>query len=242
MKKTITGLICLFMLNAGFGQNQQPKLNAATYNPDVDSVAESLVALALNNPRIKTLENTAIASEYDYQRSKTLWLNNIIVSGNLNEFSIKGNNAAQQLRQNSQFPRYNFGVILPVGLFINNGKQSKSEYYKSQAAYQEINMEKQTIRKEVLSSYADYKMTRQLVIWQDELIRDDNELLKNDEERFRRGEISLQAYNDSNKKLINDNISKETLTRNLAVIDAQLESLIGMPVKEAFRQIKISGY
>lgn len=207
------------------------------FNPLIDSVAEKLVEMAMLNARIGTIENSAYASEYEYMRSRTTWLNNIVVSGNVNEFSLKNEVAANPLNQSTQYPRYNIGVILPLGLFINNGKQTKANYYRYEAAIDQIKKEKQDIRKEVLTSYENYLMNKQLLSVQQSLLQDAKILLSRHEEKFADGEITLEQYTNTSKQYYAEKVRVINLIRDLKVIVAELESLIGMNIEIALDQI-----
>src|SRR5690606_35646812 len=119
-------------------------------------------------------------------RSKSAWLNNIVVAGNLNELSIKkqDNTTVDPLRQSTQYPRYNIGASIPLGLFINNGKQTKANFYRYESFRNQIDVEKQNIRSEVLLNYETYIYNKQLLALQQEVVQDAKMLMRKQEEKF----------------------------------------------------------
>lgn len=207
-----------------------------------DSIIEKLVAMAYENSRLSSVEHNALSAEYDWKRSKTAILNNITIAGNVNEVSLKQSSAATDpLKQSTQYPRYNVGVVLPLGIFINNGKTTKANYHRYEAMVDQVNIEKQTIRREIQVAYENYTLSKQLLILQDDVLSDAELLRKSQEERFRNEEISLEAYLASSKAYNNERVKKLNLQHDLAVTAAQLEQLIGMKIEDALRQIRTEG-
>jgi outer membrane protein TolC len=233
-------LLTLFAVANGFSQQDTTSrvLNASTFNPRSDSVIERLVAMASVNPRITSLENIATQNEYEYKRSKTAWLNNIQAAGNLNEFSLKQGNAADPLQQSTQFPRYNVGVVVPLGLFVNNGKQTKANYYRYQSMVDAVKIEKQNIRREVLIQYQSYILQKQLLALQQEALQDAKILLTKHEEDYANDKITLEVYTNTSRTYNNEQVKEVNLQNNLKVIEAELEALIGMNILDALELIK----
>lgn len=210
---------------------------------NTDTIIERLVAMAYENSRLSSIENTAISAEYDWRRSKTAILNNITIAGNLNEISLKQSGAATDpLKQSTQYPRYNIGVILPLGIFINNGKTTKANYYRYEAMVDQVNMEKQSIRREIQVAYANYVLNKQLLILQDEVLSDAELLRKAQEERFKNEEISLEVYLAANRAYNNERVKQLNLQNEVQLIAAQLEQLIGMKIEDALSQMRAEGY
>jgi len=235
MKNFTVSLLSLLLCLGGY--SQATKYQTTTYNPKVDSVAEALVALALNNPSVKSAENFAQQYKYLYHVSKTTWMNNIVLQGNINEYSFQQNNPNDPLKQSTQYPKYNFGIILPIGLFINSPKQAKADYYKYQFAVEQINVEKQNIRREVLINYHDYTMNKELLAQHQELVNDWSIIHRKNEQKFSNGEITLEAFYTSTKTYTDELAKQANLNDALRTSEARLEALIGMNIEDALTQI-----
>ena len=207
-----------------------------------DTIIERLVAMAYENSRLRSVENTAISAEYDWKRSKTAILNNITLAGNVNEISLKQSGASTDpLKQSTQYPRYNIGVVLPLGVFINNGKTTKANYHRYEAMVDQVNIEKQNIRKEIQVAYDNYVLNKQLLILQDEALSDAELLRKSQEERFKNEEISLELYLAANRAYNNERVKRLNLQHEVTVMSAQLEQLIGMRIEDALNQMRAEG-
>jgi outer membrane protein TolC len=236
MIKSILTSIGIFILS--FAYSQHARLETSTFNPNVDSVAEALVALAMNSPSVRSSEHFANQFKYLYQKSKTAWLNNIVVQGNLNEYSIKNlSGSSDPLKQSTQYPRYNVGVSVPLGIFVNNPKQTKSDYNKYLSTVDQIDAEKRNVREQVLTSYHNYLMNKQLLALGQQLVHDWELIYLSHEDKFKKGEISLDVFY-STTRIYNDQLNRQvTVSASLRNDEAKLENLIGMNVNDAINMI-----
>lgn len=222
---SVFGILMLFEVQA-----QNPPYETTSFNLQVDSLAENLVALAMNNPRIRY--NVDLAEQFNqlYRRSKIAWLNAIVLQGNLNEFSLKGNSNAATA---DLYPKYNFGVSIPLGFPLFNSRQVKSDYAKSQAMLDQVEVERRNVRKEVLTNYQTYKMNTRLLALEEQVISDWHIIYLKNEEKFRKGEITLESFY-STTRIYNDELNKEvTLSAAINSSAAELEALIGMNLQDA---------
>jgi outer membrane protein TolC len=240
MKFIVAFFLFLFAFVNGYSQTDTSRVfNASTFNPRSDSVIERLVAMASVNPRVTSLESVATQYEYEFKRGKTAWLNNIQAAGNVNELSLKqGSAPTDPLIQSTQYPRYNVGVIIPLGLFINNGKQNKANYARYESMLDAVKIEKQNIRKEVITQYQNYILQKQLIALQQELLQDAKILLTKHEEDFRNDKITLETYTNTSRTYNNEQVKEINMQGGLKVIEAELEALIGMHIADALELIK----
>lgn len=237
--KVFLAIIFLFVTMQGFSQ-VTPGADSLGSELKPDTIIERLVAMAYENHRLKSIENTTTAIEYEWRRAKTAILNNIVIAGNVNEISLKQSGASTDpLKQSTQYPRYNIGVAIPLGIFINNGKTTKANYYRYKAMEEQVSLEKQTIRQEIQVAYDNYVLQKQLLILQDEALSDAELLRKSQEERFQNEEISLEVYLASNKAYNNERVKRLNLQHELTTIAAQLEQLIGVKIENALSQIRV---
>jgi outer membrane protein TolC len=232
MKKLIAGIISCLLLYGAHAQTQP--VDASTFNVGVDSMAEGLVALAMNNPRIRY--NADLAEQFNeiYRRSKIAWLDAITIQGNLNEYSI--NESASEKAANL-YPKYNFGLNIPLGLPWTTIHQTRSDFAKSQAMIEEVEVERRNVRKEVLINYHNYLMNKRLLELQEQVISDWHIIYLKAEDKFRKGEVTLESFY-STTRIYNDELNKEViLTASINNSAAELEDLIGMNLGDAVQMI-----
>lgn len=238
MNKVITAVIAILSVFALHGQEKNNQISGR-FDPASSEVKEALVNMAMQNPQIKSLINTSLQAEYDYRRTKsTAWLNNITIAGNLNEFSIKRDNS-DPLRQSTQYPRYNIGLRLPLGMFAGNGKQIKADYYKYQSTVEDVEVEKASIRLEVLTAYESYLMNKELFDLQEDFMPDQEILIKKMEEKFSKNEISFENYATATKAYNAERSKSITLRNALNVSIVKVESLIGMKLRDALQMLSV---
>jgi outer membrane protein TolC len=237
MKKVLFNLVALFIFLNGFCQNKAALLNFRPIKSDIDSIAEMLADIALQSPAVKSLEADTKSEEYTYRISKLSLLNNIAFSGNLNEFSIRGN-PNNTTGRNFLFPRYNLGIRIPVGDIVTYGANNKSNYYKYESQVEKLKDARQNIRVQVISAYQNYAATQKTLAFQQEILQDGLVALTKAEESFRNGELSLELYTNASRAFNNEQVREVGLTRDLKVQQAAIEALIGMPLHDAFNHIR----
>lgn len=208
------------------------------YNASVDSVAEKLVSLALESPRMRELEKTSEASYWNYRRAKTAWANNIVLSLNLNEFTFQQTFGGDDPIGNRFFPRYNFSVGLPLGMFVNNPKFTKSSKATHEVDVASIDVEKRAIRRKLLVLYESYLHQRQLLTLQQSLLIDAKKNTENQEKRFREGKITFEVYVASTRTYNQEILRELEYSKDLKQIEIQIEELIGMELEDALVQFQ----
>jgi len=241
MNKFIVCFLCLLMARQAQSQTDTLALSEDGYLLNgADTVLEALVKMALENPRIKSAQHSATQAEYFWRRDRTLIYNQISVSGNLNEYSIKGkNSSADPLRQSTVYPRYNIGVNIPIGLIANSKKLTAANFNLYQSRLEDVRVEQQTVRREVTILYEQYQMNEALMRLQLEVLDDARLVNDRNEQRFEAGEITLEAYSASVRAYNAEKVKQVNITFALSQTEAYLEELIGMKYKDALQQINI---
>ncbi|MET0298133.1 MAG: TolC family protein [Flavitalea sp.] len=236
--KTALTIITLCLLSLGVTGQNLAKQRARLLDSTTDHVAEYLVELAMKNSQIASSENMSKQLDFTYRRAKTAYLDNLFVAGNLNEYSIKKDGQNDPLRGATQFPRYNIGVRIPIGMFINNPKETDAAYHRYQASIDDTKTIKSGIRKQVLVLYEGYKMTREMLTLQQEVVQDSKVLATRIEERFEKGEASLEVYTAATKGYNAERARIITLTHELEIAEAQIEELIGVKLEKALQEAR----
>src|SRR5438309_7730442 len=167
MKSTLTAIFFFLILQT------QAQGNRYSDSLDIDAIAKGLAQIAMQNTTLsRSEEATAKATEYSYEAQKTAWLDNFRASANLNEFNIGKTFGGAYPTGNALWPRYNFGVVLPFGIFTNQPKQTKVQYYRYQAEMENVKAAKQNIGLQTMTAYYDYVRTQRLYELQEEAVQD----------------------------------------------------------------------
>src|ERR1700722_16768655 len=127
----------------------------SSLNPD-SLIQERLVQLALNGPVFSVSGHQIKFAEYNLTNAKRSWLNLLSLSVQLNDQDFKNQqNVPGQVAY--VYPKYYFGVTIPVGLFFTMGPDIKKQHENVAIARDNQEQLARTIRADVLSKYAQYK-------------------------------------------------------------------------------------
>lgn len=190
-------------------------------------IEERLVQLAWQNyPQARVAELQQERAEASAGKANWDWLNRITVSGNLNEFTLDPESNARA----DFYPRYNFNLSLPLGIFVDQSKNAKMARANVAIEQEELKQLKLRIRTEVLVRYEDHIRTKEILLQK-------RAVLQKLEER--RSSIKLQNPNASASELsrIEDQILQvqqdvTTWTSSVRVTKLRLEEYIGVTLEE----------
>jgi Outer membrane protein len=192
---------------------------------------EKLVQLAWrNHPDNEVLRREVNIAGYNVKQSNASWLENIRVSGNLNEFTI--NKAADPFGRAAFFPKYNIGATVSLGTFFTtpyNIKKNKEALIISQA---NVNAQKLVVRNTVLKLYNEYVMLERIYKLQSQAMLDNETSHKLAEQRFRRGEITFETYSTSLAAYNDVMVSQLQAERDYKNAKLDLEQWIGMRLED----------
>jgi outer membrane protein TolC len=230
---------CIYLLLFGFPivnvyAQQIDHNNPILYKDTTGGIGEKLVQLAWNNhPSNQMAIRDAEIARVSLTQAKWSWLDQIRATGNINEFTINPNPD-----NNLFYPRYNFSVSIPLGIFVfvpTNTNIAKKEIEKADL---EIQQQKLTLRNQVLNAYQNYLMYEQILSLKRDLTEVEYANFLAIEDKFETGEVTLQEYKIASKEYSAE-LENQIITKNqLDNAKLELEMLIGINLEEAFRIIK----
>ncbi|HLX93372.1 MAG TPA: TolC family protein [Puia sp.] len=189
----------------------------------MSDVRERLVQLALQNPLYEIADHHVTIAEYNIRLAKTSWLAQIIVAGNLNEFSIDPKAAGTA---SVYYPRYNFGISIPLDIFSRSANNTKIAYEKYMIAQAERNDRFRMIKAEILTRYEDYVLSKQKLQFQYQITKNAFEAYSKAEIDFKNNLIKIEDLNAFNSKYIDEQIKRLELQRNYNMSKIEIEKLI----------------
>lgn len=194
---------------------------------------EKLVQLAWrNHPSNEALRREVNIAAYNVKQSNANWLENIRISGNLNQFNLDKRADALSDYRSSFYPLYNFGVTVTLGTFFNtpyNIKKSREALVISQA---NVNAQKLAVRNTVLKLYNAYTMFERIYKLQSQALLDTETSHKLAEQRFRRGEITFETYSISLTAYNEAMMGQLQAERDYKNAKLDLEQWIGMRLED----------
>jgi outer membrane protein TolC len=196
-------------------------------NYDTQSFRELLVEEATKNVSItRDALNEVEIERYRLGISKAEWLNYITVSGNLNEITLNPSKYANS-NQALFFPRYNFGISIPLGTLFTNSYNTKIARSNLAIAKEKQRYAPIQLRSEVLSKFEDYIQARELLKFQSIIFNDEETVHTLNERKFKSNEISLEEFNNSSKRLFTERTKSIELQRTYAITKYELEAIVG---------------
>lgn len=197
------------------------------------SMEEKLVRLAIiNNPDMEILNNNKDIALYNMRKHRWSWVNQVTLSGNLNEFTID-QNAAGDAAQPAFYPRYNISLTLPLGILgsrPNEVKMAREEFDNTEVELRKKQIE---IRKQVLSLYENYLLYQKLILIQNQKTEDEYAYFKSIENKFTNQKAGIEEFKNASNTYNMELERKYTLSYEQKVVKLGLESLIGMSLEEA---------
>lgn len=233
MKTTIA--IILLIISAGSRGQVKELRTAGTIQDSLIKVR--LIELAIANPALKEADAFVGSAQYQVKRAKSSWLNSIVVSGNINEFVIN-NTTINGVPATTLFPKYNFGVNIPMGIF---GRQETNIAKENLKIYEAQKQEKVlAIKKEVLIRYENYKEKKELLDFQKQLTDAQYRIYQQRQREYANREIiKLEDVNKEYDQWIQQRSTQRTKERDLKIAEIELEEIIGMPLNEALGSLLV---
>lgn len=192
---------------------------------------ERLVQLAWrNHPSNEAVRREVNVASYDVKLSNASWLENIRITGNMNEFTI--NKAADPFGRAAFFPKYNIGASISLGTFLTTPytiKKSKEILVISQA---NVNTQKLAVRNTVLKLYNEFQMRERIYKLHSQALLDNETSHKLSEQRFRRGEITFETYSLSLSSYNDVMVAQLQSERDYKNAKLDLEQWIGMRLED----------
>jgi outer membrane protein TolC len=208
-------------------RNSRP---TSSLNPD-SLIQERLVQLALAGPVFSVAGHQIKYAEYNLIHAKRTWLNLLSISADYNDQTF----AKQNPTVGYVYPKYFFGVTIPIGLFFTMGPDIKKERENVAIAHDNQDQLARSIRAEVLSKYAQYKTYGNLLAVQTTVVDDEEALRKQVEKKFQDGSISIDQYNLANKIYGEDLTKKLNLQLQQELIKIDIERMIGINLESVLR-------
>jgi len=241
MKKLIFTLLIVAGSFLTYGQvtppqpkTQQPAASQSKVPAKGRDIRERLVQLAMQNPNAEIDDRNVVIADYNLRRAKANILNQVVVQGNLNEYSIQKN----QVPNATLYPRYNFGVTIPLGLFTIRSHEIKIARENIGITEAQRSEHDKVLREVVLAKYEDYLMSVDLLNYQRQLVEDVYANFQQVEKKFAEGKIQPAEYTMAYRYYNEELADQRRLERDLKVVVIQMDKLIGVSFNDLLTHFK----
>lgn len=226
-------LMIALLLSSVAAVAQSPQMR-----PDstIKDIRQRLIELALPGPDMEIADRNEIIAQQQLQRSKRTIMNQLIVTGNLNEFSIKGSQPTQN--QANLFPRYNIGLQLPLGVMFTRAKDIRVAEQNVAIAHAERSKTYGEIKAIILKNYEDFLMYSALLDVQAKSTSAEYLNFLKVESDFENGAATEDAYNDALKKYNEEMTKKINTQRNREIARIEIEKYILVPLDDVIKGLR----
>lgn len=226
-------LMIALLLSSVAAVAQSPQMR-----PDstIKDIRQRLIELALPGPDMEIADRNEIIAQQQLQRSKRTIMNQLIVTGNLNEFSIKGSQPTQN--QANLFPRYNIGLQLPLGVMFTRAKDIRVAEQNVAIAHAERSKAYGEIKAIILKNYEDFLMYSALLDVQTKSTSAEYLNFLKVESDFENGAATEDAYNDALKKYNEEMTKKINTQRNREIARIEIEKYILVPLDDVIKGLR----
>lgn len=195
-----------------------------------ENFEEKLVQLAWkNHPSNKiVLQNVSIAQKEKHV-AQWRWLDDIYANGNLNEYTI---NPSPETPSNVFYPRYNFGVRISLGTFVNTPLQTKLASNRITNTLHEVNERKLLVREEVLGNVEKLKQSYKFLKLREQIKEDFLTMYKDAEKKFATGDVDIEKYRSAVQSYYGQAEKVVESQTNFNSAKILIESLVGIPLQE----------
>ncbi|HSC52263.1 MAG TPA: TolC family protein [Phnomibacter sp.] len=227
--KVLLGLGAILASANAFSQANPGGTPGKTLKLDtIYDIRSKLVELAMAGPLLEMVGRGEIRAANELSKTKSAVLNNVILSGNLNEFTINGSPSNYA----NLYPRYNIGVLFPIGTFITRDKDIKiarQNLGMAQADKARVFAEVKAI---VLKLYEDYEMYDALFQNQNKLTDDVYLNFLKAETDFEAGEINEVEFTRASREYNEELAKKLNYQRSRQQAKIDIEQYIMVPLEE----------
>ncbi len=223
-------LLCLFQLTNLQAQRTNFDKVVIPLERLTRDYKEKLVQLAwANNPDNKVLEHEVKIAEIDKKAAKTIWLESVQASFNLNEGNFR---SEDQAGGNLFFPKYNFSASLSLGALFKTSSETKRAEQQLDIAHHRVNQRKLLIRAETLSRYEDYLTAIEMLKLRTQAVEDFYATFLAVSKKFKESRSSLEEYNQASTTYYTALENKLRGESEVNLKKISLEEIIGVSLEE----------
>lgn len=225
-------IVSLIILGTTMSWAQNVDYNSIILPDGIEDIGmeEKLVRLAWKNyPANEAAKREVLKAKHNIGVAGSNWLSSITISGNLNEFNI---DPAAAPNNNNFFPRYNVGIRMPLGIFMETPRKIKIAKEDYKISELNLNQLKLTLRAEVLKRYQNYLSAKELLKIDSEAENDAYNSYLLIEKQFQSGEVNVSQFMQTSK-IYNDQRAKRIVSEaNYAISIIEIEELVGVRLQD----------
>jgi len=190
---------------------------------------ERLVQLAWkNHPSNRVVEQNVDIAQKEKAVARWRWLDDIYANGNINEYTLHPIVGAT----NVYYPRYNFGVRVTLGSFVNIPLQVSAANGRLTNSMLLVNQKKLTVREDVLGNVERLKQYYKFIKIREQIKEDFRTMYKDAEKKFSTGDINIERYRAAVQAYYDQSEQVVEAQTNYNGVKITLEALVGVQLTD----------
>ena len=189
-------------------------------------VEEKLVTLALQNVVYDATTRLITIAQYKVRQEKNSWFDLLTISSQFNDQSFK--HATPNSNVAYIYPKYFYGITIPIGTIISKGGQVKSAREEVRIAEDHQMEAALKLRTDVLSKYKSWRVSNTLVLLQRQVADDVHAAFLQVEKRFNDGTVTIEAYSEASRAYTTEMTKQLTYQLQADTQKLEIEQIIGV--------------
>jgi len=189
-------------------------------------VEEKLVTLALQNVVYDATTRLITIAQYKVRQEKNSWFDLLTISSQFNDQSFKHTAANSNVAY--IYPKYFYGITIPIGTIISKGGQVKSAREEVRIAEDHQMEAALKLRTDVLSKYKSWRVSNTLVLLQRQVADDVHAAFLQVEKRFNDGTVTIEAYSEASRAYTTEMTKQLTYQLQADTQKLEIEQIIGV--------------
>ena len=190
---------------------------------------ERLVQLAWkNHPSKRVVAQNVEIAQKEKAVARWRWLDDIYANGNVNEYTLHPKPDAT----NIYFPRYNFGIRVTLGSFVNIPLQVSAANNRLNNSLLLVDEKKLSVREEVLGNVEKLKQFYKFIKIREQIKEDFRTMYKDAEKKFSTGDINIERYRAAVQAYYDQTEQVIEAQTNYNGVKITIEGLVGVQLPD----------
>jgi outer membrane protein TolC len=189
-------------------------------------VEEKLVMLALQNVAYDAFGRMIAIAQFKVKQQKNSWFDLLTLTSQFNDLTFKHQSTVGNVA--FVYPKYFYGVTIPIGTILSKGSQVKSAREEVKIAEDNQIEAALKIRTDVLSKYRQWRTTNSLILLQRQVADDVHAAFLQVEKRFNDGAVSIETYGEASRSYALEMTKQLTYQLQAEMQKLDIEAIIGV--------------
>lgn len=212
-------------------QTAGPKINGM----DTAGVEQKLIRIALTRPSYDATYRAIRTANHNLSLAKNAWLNLLTISLNFNDQEFYHQKTIPG-QQTYVYPKYYFGVTIPVGLMFSRSSEIRNAREQQAIAKDNREEAERSIVADVKTKYRTYLNYQSILAVQNAMVNDQQAVFLHAEKDFRDGKVTLEDYTIASRAYNNTLLQQLQFKLTADQTKIELEQILGMTLEDALKQ------